>query len=1075
MKNNKKHFVLLFLFTFSLALFAQQRQIKGTVKDEKGEAIIGATIIVKGTTTGTTTDIDGNFTLNLPAAAKTLLVSFVGMEKKEVDVKNNNFNVVLTDNSIALNEVVAIGYGTQRKKDLTGSVSSVSEKALRDIPVSSAAEAITGKLPGVQVTTTEGSPDAQIKIRVRGGGSITQSNTPLYIVDGFPMDDISNIAPSEIQTIDVLKDASSTAIYGSRGANGVIIVTTKAGKDGKISISYTGYAGFKQTTKQLKVLTPFQFAQKQYEGAVLNNSVATDYDAYFGSFNDMGLYNYVNGTNWQNEIIGRTGNTRNHNFTISGGSKQVNYNVNLNRLDDKAIMYMSNFNRTNASLKLNLTPWDWFKGDFSARYSVTVVNGPGANDVSGSEKSTSDSRIKNAVIFTPLPLKNLTTQDDNSETISNLADPFTQMVDNDRYQKTNLLTLNTGFTIKPSQSWSFSSTFGYSLNTKEDDRYFGLTTYFVTNNSLKRNNAIAPACTINNTNNETFTNANTISFKKDNFIKNHNISIMVGQENLLRTYHNILSDIEAFPSSFEARDTWKLTTQGTTVSTNNFYGTQEKMISFFSRLNYDYKGIYYLSATFREDGSSKFGAGNRWGEFPSVSGAWRLSDEGFMKNSQKWLSNLKLRASYGTAGNNNIPNGSINRVYTSGTSIYLPSTMPTQVWTDGSTLVNPDLKWETTITRNVGLDYGFFNNRISGTLDFYKNSTKDLLLLVPLGGVGYTSQWQNTGHTSNQGGEFSINIALIQKKDFTLNFGFNISINRNKVIDMGGLASYAGNEGWTSMTSASNSYLVTPGQPVGLIYGYVSDGMYSADDFTWNATSKKWVAKTGIVDNSSLDGFSWGPGAMKLKDIAGAFDAQGNPIPDGKITDADRTIIGNTNPKHFGSFNFSATYKGWDATINCNWVYGNNIYNANKIEMTSIYYKDRNMLSIMNNAYTQIDWTTGSRVTDPATLTAMNANASMWSAPNGSYAITSWAIEDGSFLRISNLTIGYTLPKKLLKILAMQQMRFYASINNLYTFTKYSGYDPEVDTRRSSPLTPGVDYSSYPKSHSYNLGVNITF
>jgi len=214
---------------------------------------------------------------------------------------------------------------------------------------------------------------------------------------------------------------------------------------------------------------------------------------------------------------------------------------------------------------------------------------------------------------------------------------------------------------------------------------------------------------------------------------------------------------------------------------------------------------------------------------------------------------------------------------------------------------------------------------------------------------------------------------------------------------------------------------------------------------------------------------------MKLKDIAGAFDAQGNPIPDGKITDADRTIIGNTNPKHFGSFNFSATYKGWDATINCNWVYGNNIYNANKIEMTSIYYKDRNMLSIMNNAYTQIDWTTGSRVTDPATLTAMNANASMWSAPNGSYAITSWAIEDGSFLRISNLTIGYTLPKKLLKILAMQQMRFYASINNLYTFTKYSGYDPEVDTRRSSPLTPGVDYSSYPKSHSYNLGVNITF
>ena len=361
---------------------------------------------------------------------------------------------------------------------------------------------------------------------------------------------------------------------------------------------------------------------------------------------------------------------------------------------------------------------------------------------------------------------------------------------------------------------------------------------------------------------------------------------------------------------------------------------------------------------------------------------------------------------------------------------------------------------------------------------------------MTIGGVGYANQWQNVGQTSNKGAELNLNAVLVQTKDFNLSVGFNISTNVNNVDNLGGLTSYPFNEGWTSMTEGSNSFIVSPGNPVGLIYGYVNDGMYAADDFKYSGT--KWVMNDSkylpkdiigydannkpiylykdvngntFVDNSAIDGLSYGPGGMKLKDVNG----------DGKITDADRQLIGNTNPKHYGSFTINASYKGFDFSTNLNWVYGNNIYNASKIELTSLFYKDRNMLAIAGNSYTQIDWKTGALVTDPTQLSTINSNASIWAAPTGRYAVTSWAIEDGSFLRLNNVTLGYTLPSKLTKRYFIQKLRFYATGYNLFCLTNYSGYDPEVDSRRATPATPGVDYSAYPKSRSYNIGVNITF
>ncbi len=1079
--------LMLGMLLLSTNIVAQQRTISGTVTDQNGDPVIGATVIVKEGTQGTVTNVDGKYTLGVPATARTLIFRSVGKINKEVDIAGSVVNVVLEDLLKTLDEVVVIGYGTQRKRDLTGSISSVSEKALKDIPVATVAEALTGKLPGVQVTTTEGSPDAEIKIRVRGGGSITQSNSPLYIVDGFLKDDIKDVAPSEIQSIDVLKDASSTAIYGSRGANGVIIITTKSAKQGKISLSYDGYVGFKNITKKLDVLSPYQFVQKQYERATWNNAVASEYEKYFGSYEDIDLYNYKNGTNWQDETFGRTGFQQNHSVALSGGTKQLKYNFSYTNLSDKAIMAMSDYNRNNFSGKLNYQPLKWLKLDVAARYAATVINGSGANDVTGSEKSTSDSRVKNAVIYTPIELKNMVAQDDDMDAVASLYSPLVTTADNNRYQKKRDYNINGGFTVNFAKNLSLRSTYGLTKSNKDDKRFYGVTSYFAREGgALKRDNAVAPSILLTNGDVTTLQNTNVLNFSKDDLFAGQDLSVTLGHEMYSRSSENTTSDIQAFPVDYDSFMAWDDIASGTNRYGDAFFrDMDDRMISFFGRVNYNILDRYLLAATFRTDGSSKFSGANKWGYFPSVSAGWRISEEKFMKGLKPVISNLKLRASYGESGNNNISNSAFKRTYSISNTAYLPSgSMQTSIYTPGLLLVNPLLRWETTVTRNGGLDFGFFDNRINGSFELYSNSTQNVLLQMPITGVGYTYQWQNAASTSNRGAELSLNIGLVESKNFNLNFMFNISANQNKVDDLGGLDSYSFNEAWTSMTEASNSYVVKPGEPVGQIYGYVNEGWYSAKDFMWNGT--KWVMNSGkynkydaatkiysdqygnkFVDNSSIDGLSWGPGAMKLKD----------QNDDGKITDLDRVVIGNTNPAHFGSFAFSGDFRGFDFALNFNWVYGNDIYNANKIEMSSFYYKYRNMLSSNLNSYTTMNWETGKRITDVNELDLMNANshASIWAPPTGRYAITSWAIEDGSFLRFNNMTVGYTLPARLLKGLYVQKLRLYATAYNIYTFTNYSGYDPEVDTRRATPCTPGVDYSAYPRSRSYNFGINLTF
>ncbi len=1052
-----------------------QIKITGTVVDKMNEPVIGGSILVKGTTIGTITDIDGNYEIEVPKAGQTLVYSYIGMQSKEMSAKGGQMNVTLEETSQALDEVVVVGYGTQKKRDLTGSVASVNSEALKDVPVASAAEAISGRLAGVQVTSTEGSPDAEVKIRVRGGGSITGDNTPLYIVDGFPVSSISDIPPGDIQSIDVLKDASSTAIYGSQGANGVIIVTTKTPKDGsKFSLNYNGSFGVRKIAKTLDVMDPYEFVKWQAESNIINNNTTYDkrfdgvqegYTKYFGGLDNLESYRGVEGNDHQNEIFGRTGYMSNNNISITGGSENVSYNASYARTDDKAIMLDSKYTRNNLAFKLNAKPYKFLKLNFSTRYTDTQVEGAGATETN--EKSSSDSRLKNAVIYTPISLKLTESEnDDDEDAAGGLIDPVLSIKDNYRFQHKKNFSINGGASLDLMKGLTLRSELGIETNRSDDNRYYGTSTYYSQNAASIKN---APAVIITDTDINRFRNSNTLNWNKK-FNKSHNLGVLVGQE--LTTYEKSVKTtlVEGLSEGFSPEESFNMTPDGKFSTTDNRHFRDKNILSFFGRVNYDYKGKYLLTGTMRADGSSMFAAGNRWGYFPSVAGAWRISDEGFMAEAaETWLSNLKLRLSFGTAGNDRV-SSDYYQAWESKSTSYVNDEL--SYWTPGNALYNPDIKWETTFTRNLGLDFGFFNNRLSGAVELYWNSTKDLLINMPLYGTGYEYQTQNIGSTSNKGVEVQLNGVIVDKKKFGLDVGFNVGMNKSRVDDLGGLDEMTANSGWNSRIS--DDYKVYVGQPVGLMYGYVTDGFYTTDDFLFDTNGDaildkngKWQLKDGGVDNSSITGNAWGPGALKLKDLDG----------DGKITSADRTVIGNSNPKFQGGFNINMRYGNFDLSSNFTFVIGNDIYNANKIEFTSNdtnrYY--RNMLNSMRseNRYSRVDMSTGEVIYNANQLNSMNANATMWS-PNYQFIVHSWAIEDGSFLRLNNLTLGYTLPKSLVHKAKLSNVRVYATGTNLFCLTKYSGYDPEVDSRRKTPLTPGVDYSAYPKSRSFSVGVNLT-
>ena len=1061
-------FIIGLLFLCTNNINAQNKTISGTITDgDLGGPLPGATVLVKGTTNGASTDFDGKFTLSSVSPNATLVVSYIGYIKQEINLNGKtSVNVILKPDLQSLDEVVVIGYGTAKKSDLTGSVASIGGGDLQKQSIASVSEALTGRLAGVQVTSTEGSPDAEINIRIRGGGSLTQNSSPLVIVDGFPVNSLSDVSPSDIETITVLKDASSTAIYGSRGAYGVIIVTTKSGKDGKMAVNFNMFYGVSKIAETIDVLSPSDFVKWQYEYALMRDRVDS-YENIFGLWQDADQYNGLKGNNWQKQIYGKMGETQSRDLGIRGGSEKINYNFNYAHYDAKGIMVGSDYKRDNISLSLKSKASEKVDLSFTLRYSDTEINGGGANEQN--EVSSADSRYKHVVGYSPIPLPGLTTDNTDEALSSYLVNPFVAVNDNQRQQ------LRKNFNMLGSFSWKIIDNLQYKMDLGLDNRndldyrFYGRSTYYASNRPSAENQGL-PSILISDEKRESFRNANTLNYDFKKLLgDDHGLKLLVGEEMILSKRNELTTEIQGLPKFFDLNTSQKLTSQGTPISVDNFYSPDDRLLSFFGRVNYDYKNRYLLTATYRADGSSKFLGDNKWGYFPSAAVAWKISEESFLKD-VSWLDLLKFRVSYGEAGNNNIPSGQTVQSFQSSTTTYINGVA--NYWAASKVLANPDLKWETMVTQNIGLDFDLFNGRVSGSVEAYKNLTSDLLINFPVPGTGYDTQYRNMGENQNTGIEASLSIAAIQKADYGLNFAFNIGINKNNINSLGLLDDFRASTGWAS-SQIGNDYIVNVGQSLGVMYGYKSDGRYEVSDFDYNTTTGAYTLKSGVANNSGIVGVPR-PGNMKLKDISGP-----NGVPDGIVDVNDNTIIGNALPKHTGGMTINANAYGFDLSAAFNWSVGNDVYNANKIEYATsnnnAQYRNLSAIMADGNRWTNLDVATGTLVTDPTQLAALNVNTTMWSPYSTNYVFSDWAVEDASFLRLNTLTLGYTAPELITSKMGLSKLRLYVTANNVFIITNYSGLDPEVSTRRKTPLTPGVDYSAFPRSRSLVLGLNLNF
>lgn len=1045
--------------------YAQSTTVTGQVVDgENGELLPGVNVIEKNTSNGTITDFDGNYSIIVSSPNAVLVFSYVGFQTFEVNVNGrNSIDVSLQEDAGALDEVVVVGYGTTRRSDLTGSVATISGTELAEQARSSVAEALTGRLPGVQVLSTEGSPDAEINIRIRGNGSLTQDSSPLIIVDGFPVNSMADVSPNNIANISVLKDASSTAIYGSRGANGVIIITTKTGVDNRIMVNFNTFYGMQKIANTIDVLSPEDFVKWQYEYALLRNPNDIDsYERHFGLWQDYDQYAGQEANNWQKQIYGNMGDVQSYDLGIRGGSQNANFNFNYSRYDVNTIMEGSSFKRDNLSLALKSKAGEKVDLSFTVRYSDTQIDGGGTNEQN--EVSSADSRLKHSVGYSPIPISGLTTTSTDEAISGYLVNPFVAVDDNQRQQLRKSLNMLGSLGWEIIEDLRFQTDLGMDNRDDLDYRFYGRSTYYANNRPAASDQGL-PALLYRDRKRQSFRNANTLNYDLNKFLgEDHGLKLLVGQEILITKDNQETKEIHGYPRDFDFETTRKLTTQGNPLPLDNFYSADDKLLSFFGRINYDYLNRYLFTATYRADGSSKFLGDNRWGYFPSAAVAWKMNEEAFLRETE-WLDELKLRLSYGEAGNNNIPTGQTVQSFMSNTTTFL-NDVP-NFWAPSSILANPELKWETTVVQNAGLDFQVFKGVLSGTVEAYKSVTKDLLLRFRTPGTGYESQFRNLGEIQNTGIEGYLNVNAISQADYGLNFSVNVSANRNRINSLGELEDFGDNTNWAS-SQIGNDFVVREGQPIGLMYGYQNDGRYEVDDFDFNPATGAYTLREGVVSNSTIVG-TVRPGTLKLRDVNG----------DGVVNVDDQTIIGNANPDFTGGFVLSAYAYGFDFTSAFNFSVGNDVYNANKIEFTTsnLNGQFRNLNTDMADGvrWTNLNPQTGQLITDPEQLAAANANTTMWSPYMQNYVFSDWAVEDGSFLRLNTITLGYTLPDSMMSSVNISKLRLYVTGTNVFVLTNYSGLDPEVSTRRRTPLTPGVDYSPFPRSRQVVFGLNLNF
>lgn len=1024
------------------ALTHQQLTIQGMVTDTSNTPLIGVTIKVKGTSTAVTTDINGRYSIVAPEGKPVLIFTYVGYITREVTVDGVlKINIQLKQRQSALDEVVIVGYGAVKKGDITGAVGQVNMADLNKAPVVSFEDALAGRIAGVKVSSSQGQPGAAVDIVIRGANSLTQDNSPLYVIDGFPIENPTNSAinPNDIASIEVLKDASATAIYGSRGANGVIIIETKKGKKGRPVVGYNASLGWQQVNNKMDLMNPYEFVKLQFE----LDSVTTK--AQYLSNRTIDSYQSDQGYDWQDQIF-RRAPMQIHNLSLTGGNDQTKYAISGSVYNQDGIIINSGYKRYQGRFALDQTINTKFKVGINTNYSNIRTYGRTASDV-GSSGSASSYLLYSVWGYRP-------TTSDNTDLTGSLLDPDINSnndfrvnpvisTQNELLQRTtsNLLA-NAYANYQISKDLVLKITGGISSQTVRTDQFYNSQTAQGTPLLPTNVNGSYGSVVYSETNN--WLNENTLTWNKT--LGDHKLNILGGftaQGRNLNTYGSQSTNVPNESLGLSGLD------EGTPLAVTAVK-SNNTLASFLSRVNYSYKSKYLLTATIRADGSSKFAQGHKWGYFPSGAFAWRMSDEAFIKNISM-ISQAKFRISYGLTGNNRVSDfaylaslglPTLNS-YSFNNAIPSKGVIPL-------TLPNNDLKWETTAQLDFGYDLGLFNDRLTLVVDAYQKTTSDLLLNanVPYS-TGYATAYRNIGKIRNRGLEFTLNTVNIKTKNFSWNSNINISFNRDKLLALNDNQQNLQTPiSWETAYSTNPLYMATVGGSAAKFYGYQWDGVYQYSDF--NLANGVYTLKSNITTNGATRN-SIQPGDIKYKDLNG----------DNVVDASDKTTIGNPLPKHTGGFSNNFAYKNFDLNIFFQWSYGNDVFNANRIifEGDALGYRNLNQYA----SYTA-RWTP----TNPSTTLARIGGQ----GPKGVYSSND--VEDGSYLRLKTVSFGYRLPATLLKKIKVSDIYFSVSGQNLVTWTKYSGMDPEVSVQNTA-LTPGFDYSAYPRARTLTFDLKVSF
>ena len=1061
MQGLTKFVAALLMLTSTAALYAQNVKVTGRVVDDSGIPLVAVTVMEVGSqSNGTVTDIDGNYVISVPAKG-TILFSCLGFaEIKEPVGGRAVINVTLKEEQLSIDaaEVVSVGYGSVSRRDLTGSVSKVDMGELMKAPVTNFDQALTGKVAGVVVSTSDGALGTEANITIRGNNSLTQSSAPLYVIDGFPTESsmATALSSSDIESIDILKDASATAIYGARGANGVIVITTKQGMEGKPKVNFSASWTMNRIANKVDLMNGYEFVQLQTEiyditGNTNSYLKPSEADEQQG-ITSYSVEDYLNRpyNDWQDALY-RNSLTQNYSISLSGGSKEAGnrYNVSFSAIDQDGIIIKSNFQRYQGKINFQQKIGKKVTVDLLANYSRAITNGVTPTDAQQSSSATGWLMYS---VWGYRPVKPIRSGA-SDDLYDDLVDSETTGANDYRfnpvktaqneYRKTivDYLNANVGLTWEIVEDLKLKITGGYTMNNRRREEFNGTQTYTGypgspsgkgINGGIYWNKKI------------TWLNENTLTWTK-HIKRNHHLQLLGGF-----TMQGERSDYKGTLATQMTTESLGLNGLHTgSYQTVTPWQYDWTMMSGLFRLNYNYRYKYYLTASFRADGSSRFPKGNRWGYFPSAGLSWNFNREDWFKD-KEWFSNGKLRASWGQTGNNRtttpydfysqiatIPgsNNSYDYVFDGQmVSGYFPNNMS-----------NDNLKWETTEQWNVGLDLSFIDSRIKLTADWYLKNTRDLLLQATIpSSSGYTTMMMNIGSMRNQGVEVTLDLTPIQKKNFVWNINFNIAMNRNTVTALtNDQYSLLSPVSWDQKFNGQYPYITQVGKPSGLMYGFIYEGTYKPEEFNSGTNLKDGIPYMTSTGKSAVR-----PGDPKYRDING----------DGVIDDNDRTVIGCGQPLSTGGFGTTFNFYGFDLNVFFSWSYGNDILNANRL------YFENGTVSNTNQwkSYTG-RWTPDNPQSDIPRVQA-----------NGMYVYSSRVVEDGSFLRLRNVSLGYTLPRQALRKMHFDTMRIYVSADNVFTITNYSGPDPEVSTR-NSVLTPGFDWSAYPRAFGITGGISFTF